>query len=154
MELLMKLRDKHLECIQMMILDRYSRQTQTVSIARQLKTTKNTINVWKRDEVFKAEYEKQLDIYRNNFDDIRLADRKERVQVLSEMFDHIPEPRVALKLKVLEQIRVEVGDDRIKVEHTHELIGPNIPPRAESYAEWLQQNQQMEIANAELIEAV
>jgi len=149
----MKLRDQHAEAIQMMILDRYSRHRQSQQIADQLKVTKNTINVWKRDEDFKREYKRQLEIYRNDFDDIRLADRKERVRVLSDMFEHIPEPRVALRLKVLDQIRIEVGDDRIKVEHTHELVGPNIPPRAETYEEWLAQNKTMEISNAELIEA-
>jgi len=65
------------------------------------------------------------------------------VQVLSDMFEHIPSQRVSLRMKVLEQIRVEVGDDRIQVEHTVEVKGPNMPPRAETYEEWIKQNQQM-----------
>ena len=107
------------------------------------------VNAWKRDPDFQAEYQKQLELYKNNFDDIQLADRKERVKVLSDMFAHIPEPRVSLRLKVLEQIRIEVGDDRIEVAHTHELKGPNTPPRAQTY-EWLEQNQQMEALNEAL----
>ena len=140
----MKLTNRHHEAIQMMILDRYSRRQQCQQIAKQLGVHTMTVTAWRRDEEFKAEYDKQLSIYRNDFEDIRLADRKERVQVLSDMFDHIPEERVSLRLKVLEQVRIEVGDDRIEVAHTHELIGPNTPPRASSYEEWLQQNEVME----------
>ena len=146
----MKLADRHHEAIQMMILDRYSRRRQSHQIAAQVGVHYVTVNAWKRDPDFQAEYQKQLELYKNNFDDIQLADRKERVKILSDMFAHIPEPRVSLRLKVLEQIRIEVGDDRIEVAHTHELKGPNTPPRAETYEEWLEQNQQMEALNEAL----
>jgi predicted DNA-binding protein YlxM (UPF0122 family) len=139
----MQLKDKHREAIQMMILDRYSRRRQTGQIAQQVGVSRSAITQWKNDEEFKAEYQKQLRIYQQDFSDIRLADRKERVQVLSDMFEHIPSQRVSLRMKVLEQIRIEVGDDRIQVEHTVEVKGPNMPPRAETYAEWIKQNQQM-----------
>ena len=139
----MQIKDKHREAIQMMILDRYSRRRQTGQIAQQVGVTRSAITQWKNDEDFKAEYQKQLRIYQQDFSDIRLADRRERVQVLSDMFEHIPSQRVSLRMKVLEQIRVEVGDDRITVEHTVEMKGPNMPPRAETYEEWIKQNQQM-----------
>jgi predicted DNA-binding protein YlxM (UPF0122 family) len=139
----MQIKDKHREAIQMMILDRYSRRRQTGQIAQQVGVSRSAITQWKNDEEFKAEYQKQLRIYQQDFSDIRLADRKERVQVLSDMFEHIPSQRVSLRMKVLEQIRIEVGDDRIQVEHTVEVKGPNMPPRAETYAEWIKQNQQM-----------
>lgn len=139
----MQIKDKHREAIQMMILDRYSRRRQTGQIAQQVGVSRSAITQWKNDEDFKAEYQKQLRIYQQDFSDIRLADRRERVQVLSDMFEHIPSQRVSLRMKVLEQIRIEVGDDRIQVEHTVEVKGPNMPPRAETYAEWIKQNQQM-----------
>ena len=139
----MQIKDKHREAIQMMILDRYSRRRQTGQIAQQVGVSRSAITQWKNDEEFKAEYQKQLRIYQQDFSDIRLADRKERVQVLSDMFEHIPSQRVSLRMKVLEQIRIEVGDDRITVEHTVEVKGPNMPPRAETYEEWIKQNQQM-----------
>jgi len=139
----MQIKDKHREAIQMMILDRYSRRRQTGQIAQQVGVSRSAITQWKNDEDFKAEYQKQLRIYQQDFSEIRLADRKERVQVLSDMFEHIPSQRVSLRMKVLEQIRIEVGDDRIQVEHTVEMRGPNMPPRAETYAEWIKQNQQM-----------
>ena len=132
----------------MMILDRFSKSRLTAQIAQQLGVTKQAVNYWRADDDFQAEYQKQLRIYQQDFSDIKLADRKERVKVLSAMFDHIPEPRVSLRLKVLEQIRQEVGDDRIQIEHTVEVLGPNMPPLAQSYAEWLVQNEQMQAAVA------
>lgn len=151
----MQIKDKHREAIQMMILDRYSRRRQTGQIAQQVGVSRSAITQWKNDEDFKAEYQKQLRIYQQDFSEIRLADRKERVQVLSDMFEHIPSQRVSLRMKVLEQIRIEVGDDRIQVEHTVEVKGPNMPPRAETYAEWIKQNQQMleAVPESESVEA-
>ena len=131
-----KIKGKHQEAIQMMILDRFSKNRLTSQIAKQLGVTVSAVNYWRADEDFQAEYQKQLRIYQKDFSDIKLADRKER-------FEHLPEPRVALRLKVLEQIRQEVGDDRIQIEHTVEMKGPNVPPRAESYEEWIKQNEQM-----------
>ena len=149
----MQINDRLKEAIHMMILDRYSRQRQTAQIAEQVGVSRTAIQQWKNDEDFQREYQKQLRIYQQDFSEIRLADRKERVKVLSEMFEHIPVPRVSLRLKVLEQIRQEVGDDKIQVEHTVEVKGPNVPPRADSYAEWLKQNQQMQALVEQLPEA-
>ena len=149
----MQIKDRHKEAIHMMILDRYSRQRQTAQIAEQVGVSRTAIQQWKRDEDFQREYQKQLRIYQQDFSEIRLADRKERVKVLSEMFEHIPVPRVSLRLKVLEQIRQEVGDAKIQVEPTVEVKGPNVPPRADSYEEWLKQNQQMQAVVEQLPEA-
>ena len=149
----MQIKDRHKEAIHMMILDRYSRQRQPAQIAEQVGVSRTAIQQWKNDEDFQREYQKQLRIYQQDFSEIRLADRKERVKVLSEMFEHIPVPRVSLRLKVLEQIRQEVGDDKIQVEHTVEVKGPNVPPRADSYEEWLKQNQQMQAVVEQLPEA-
>ncbi len=148
----MQIKDRHKEAIHMMILDRYSRQRQTAQIAEQVGVSRTAIQQWKNDEDFQREYQKQLRIYQQDFSEIRLADRKERVKVLSEMFEHIPVPRVSLRLKVLEQIRQEVGDDKIQVEHTVEMKGPNVPPRADSYEEWLKQNEQMQAVVEQLPE--
>ena len=149
----MQIKDRHKEAIHMMILDRYSRQRQTAQIAEEVGVSRTAIQQWMNDEDFQREYQKQLRIYQQDFSEIRLADRKERVKVLSEMFEHIPVPRVSLRLKVLEQIRQEVGDDKIQVEHTVEVKGPNVPPRADSYEEWLKQNQQMQAVVEQLPEA-
>ena len=44
-----------------------------------------------------AEYARPLAIYQGSFDDIQLADRKERVIALSGLYVKIPDIRVALK---------------------------------------------------------
>ena len=62
------------------------------------------------------------------------------------MYHKIEDRRVALKLKVLKELREEVGEHRIQVEHTVEVKGLNVPPRAESYEEWLKQNNKMDQA--------
>ena len=51
--------------------------------------------------------------------DIRFGDRKERVRVMSDLYEKIPDCRVALKLKVLAQIREETKGIEFVVEHHH-----------------------------------
>ena len=77
--------------------------------------------------------------------DFRIYLRKERVKALDGLYQRIPDVRVALKIKVLQAIREEVGDDRPVLEGHHSgHIGVNAPPRADSYKEWLKQNEVME----------
>lgn len=110
-----------------------------------LGVTAQRLKAWRKHPLFTDEFARQLDLYRRNFDDIRLADRKERVRVLDELFDTIPDKRADMKLKVLAEIRTEVGDDKKVVEHHHSgSVGVQLPPRAETYEEWLRQNKQME----------
>ena len=62
---------------------------------------------------------------------------------MSGLYEKIPNVRVALKLRVLKAIREEVRDDRpIQVQHRHQrVIGLNLPPRASTYEEWVEQIQ-------------
>ena len=53
-----------------------------------------------------------------SFDEIQLADRKERVKAMQDSYDKIPDIRVALKLKILAQIRAEVGQDQ-PIQHVY-----------------------------------
>ena len=74
-----KIKAKHQEAIQMLILDRFSKSRLTAQIAEQLGVTKQAVNYWRADDDFQAEYQKQLRIYQRDFSDVKLADRKERV---------------------------------------------------------------------------
>ena len=58
---------------------------------------------------------------------------------MNDFYHLIPNYRVALKLKVLAQIRVEVGQDEV-VQQQPEPAGVDVPPRAQTYEEWLRQN--------------
>ena len=52
---------------------------------------------------------------------------------MQELYEKIPEIRVALKLKILAQICAEVGQDQ-PIQHVHAVhVGVNIPPRAATY---------------------
>jgi hypothetical protein len=74
-----------------------------------------------------------------------LADRKERVKALDGIFQNLGDNQTGLRIKVLQAIRQEVGDDKQVVEVQHSgSIGIQSPPRAESYEEWVKQNEVME----------
>lgn len=145
-----------LQCITLMILWRYDPHKGMSELADTLGVARQTLYKWKAKEYFKDEYERQLRMYKENFEDIQLADRKERVKALSLLFDQVPSHRTELKLKILKEIRTEVGDDHpmtlqvqggvthsVSGEIAHAAAGPNLPPRANSYDEWVSQNKQM-----------
>ena len=128
------------EIIQQLILDRWNPHRINMKIANHFGLSVNQVRHIRRKPHFQAEYTKQLAIYKGEFDDICLADRKERVKAMQDLYDKIPDIRVALKLKILAQIRAEVGQDQ-PIQHVHAVhVGVNIPPRAETYEEWLDQN--------------
>ena len=59
---------------------------------------------------------------------------------MSDLFEKVPDIRVALKLKILDQIRTEVGHDEPIQQHHEVQTGVNVPSRAETYEEWVEQN--------------
>ena len=116
-------------------------------VADTLGVERNTVTKWRKSPLFREELRKELEAYRNNFDDVQFADRKERVKALDELYRKVPDQRISLKIKLLQAIRSEVGDDKIRNLHLHKHEspeaapqGPNIPPRAASYEEWMEQN--------------
>ena len=151
----MKINEKHLKAIHLLILD-CRRRERLGYVAQRVGVTLTTLRVWRDDPMFQQEYLRQLEIYRNNFDDIELADRKERVKVLAAIFDAVGRAKIKgkedlterttrLKMAVIEQIRIEMGEGKpSEVSHLHKFVGVNTPPRATSYEEWLKQNEQMQ----------
>jgi len=142
----MNLNSTHKQAIQLMILDRWNPRQQSRKVAHHLGVQPATVKCWRLDSDFVAEYKRQLDIYQKNFEDIKLADRKERVRELDALYHRIPEARIQLKVKVLDAIAREVGDVRDTHIHKHmvEQFGVNAPPAADTYEEWVKQNTQME----------
>jgi hypothetical protein len=139
-----ELTDQERAIIQQAILDRWNPHRLTWKIANHFDLSVNQIRHIKSKATFKAEYAKQLAIYQGSFSDIQLGDRKERVKAMDDLYHLIPDYRVALKLKVLAQIRHEVGHDQPIEEPPSEAMGLNLPPRAQSYEEWLKQNRMAE----------
>lgn len=146
----MKLNSNHKQAIQLLILDRHKPSDVSRNIANHLGVNVQTVGEWRRNEDFCKEYKRQLDIYKKNFDDVKLADRKERVKELDRLYHKIPDARVALKVRLLDAIAREMGDVNDSVVHKHmiqragEAEGVNAPPQANNYEEWLAQNKQME----------
>ena len=145
----MALSEKQLEAVQLVVLDRWNPKLVNDKIAKTVGVEKSTVYRWRKDPEFDAELQKQLERDRQDFDMVPLAWRKNRVLALERLYDKIDDQRVSLKIKVLKEIREEVGDHRIQVDHTVEVKGINLPPRAESYEEWVAQNQQMQAVQAE-----
>ena len=141
------------QAVQLVVLDRWNPKMANDKIAKTLGVDRSTVFRWRKDPEFDKALQTELERDRADFDEVPLAWRKNRVLALEELYDKIDDARVALKLKVLKEIREEVGDHRIQVDHTVEIKGANLPPRAESYEEWLQQNSQMVEANYTVDEA-
>lgn len=141
------------QAVQLVVLDRWNPKMANDKIAKTLGVDRSTVFRWRKDPEFDKALQTELERDRADFDEVPLAWRKNRVLALEELYDKIDDARVSLKLKVLKEIREEVGDHRIQVDHTVEIKGANLPPRAESYEEWLQQNNQMVEANYTVDEA-
>ena len=144
----MALSEKQLEAVQLVVLDRWNPKLVNDKIAKTVGVEKSTVCRWRKDPEFDAELQKELERDRQDFDEVPLAWRKNRVLALERLYDKIEDQRVSLKIKVLKEIREEVGDHRIQIDHTVEVKGINLPPRAESYEEWIAQNQQMQAVQA------
>jgi hypothetical protein len=158
----MKIIPLHTKAMDLLVLERWGGGDVSAEIAQILGVTRQRINRWRREPDFIAEYHRRLDLWRANFKDVPLAHRKERVIELQSLYNDLKNaerPNVNLKVKVLQAIRQEVGDDRMVVEHEHHHsgdVGVRVPPRAASYDEWLKQNEQMEQAvpvEAEVVNA-
>ena len=142
----MALSDLQQQAVQLIVLDRWNPSKANDKVAKTLDVNKSKVFRWRKDAEFDKALKKEIERDRSNFDDVPLAFRKNRVLALEDLYNKIEDRRVALKLKVLKEIREEVGDHRIQVEHTVEVKGLNVPPRADSYDEWLKQNNKMDQA--------
>ena len=143
----MALSELQQQAVQLVLLDRWNPKLANDKIAKTLGVDKTTVFRWRKNAEFKEALQKELERDRADFDEIPLAWRKNRVLSLEKLYHSIPEKRVALKLRVLREIREEVGDHRIQVDHTIEVKGANLPPPAEPHEEWLKQNDHMVEAN-------
>ena len=135
-----ELTDQEKSIIQMVVLDRWNPHRLTWKISNHFGLSENQVRHIRRKTAFQAELRRQQAIYRGEFDGVQLADRKERVLALQTLYERVPNMRVSLKLKILNQIRHEVGDEPIHHICEVPVPGVNIPPRATSYDEWLSQN--------------
>mgnify|MGYP001171609555 CR=1 FL=1 len=95
-----ELTDREHQIIQQLILDRWNPHRINKKIADHHGLTINQVKYMRSKPAFKAEYDKQLAIYLDSFDDIQLADRKERVKAMAGLYEKIPNIRVAFDVTV------------------------------------------------------
>jgi hypothetical protein len=74
-----ELTDRERAIIQQIILDRWNPRRLNKKISSHFGLTINQVRHIRSKSAFETEYKKQLAIYQQSFDDICLADRKERV---------------------------------------------------------------------------
>ena len=86
-----------LRIVQQVTLDRWNPLRLNKKIATHFGLTINQVRHIRSKPVFQTEYKRQLAIYQQSFDEIQLADRKERVLAMQELYE-----------KILAQIRAEV----------------------------------------------
>jgi hypothetical protein len=140
--------------IEYIILNRF-RKPSNSSIGKELDLKPQTIAAWRRQELFQEELDRRTALYKTNYDDVQLADRKERVLALQKLFDRLEDDGTTnIKLKILQEIRQETGGNApIQVEMHHSLgHGPELPPRADTYEEWCEQNRKMLAVETEFVE--
>ena len=136
--------DQQMQAIHYLVLDRHAKTDMTKKVAQLVGCQPVTVTRWRKLDYFRSEFDRQVRLYRANFDDVPLADRKERVKALQAIYEDLQERDKAMKLKVLMAIRQEVGDDKQVIEHhVSGAVGVNLPPRASSYEEWISQNTEM-----------
>jgi hypothetical protein len=136
-----ELTDLERAIVMQVVLDRWNPDRLTLKISNHFDLTTNQVRNLRRKPAFQAEVSKQMAIYKGEFCGVQLADRKERLIALDQLYRKIPDVRVSLRLKVLTAIRHEVGDDELNVPSIEpQPAHLNIPPRAESYEEWIKQN--------------
>ena len=87
-----ELTDREHQIIQQLILDRWNPHRINKKIANHHGLTINQVKYMRSKPAFKAEHDKQLAIYLDSFDDIQLADRKERVKAMAGLYEKIPNP--------------------------------------------------------------
>ena len=148
------------QAIHLLILNRFEGHKRFKEVASQLDITPQLLHRWKGRKNFQEEYDKQLAIYKSSFDDIRLADRRERIQAMVVLYNGLPLNKADLKLKILKEIRAECGDDHplninitargaVAHAHQHQVQGLNLPPRDQDYDRWLKTNEKMRLTSVQ-----
>ena len=125
------LTDTERAIVRQVILDRWNPLRLNKKTVSHVGLTINQVRHIPSKSPFQTEYKLQLAIYQSSFEEIQLADRKQRVLAMQELYEKIPDIRVALKLKVLAQIRVEVGQDEVAKQQP-EAAEVDVPPRAQT----------------------
>ena len=93
----------------------------------------------RRQPAFQEELARQRKISEQPF--VNLADRKERVVALQQLFEKVPDVRTAMQLTILAQIRREVLDDK-PIPHTNAVQVPE-PVQSRQYGEWLEEQNRL-----------
>ena len=107
------LSEQQKQAIHYLVMDRWTKGDLNAAVADNVGVLPVTITKWRKSSLFREEYDRQVKLYRANFDDVQLADRKERVKKLEDIYENLTDSQTAMKIKILSAVRAEVGDDKI-----------------------------------------
>ena len=142
-----RLKDIHRRAVHLLILHGWDVRGKSGSsvifqaVADDLGVKFDTLKHWRICENIKREHDRQLAIYQKNYYGITLADRKERIRVLDELYPLVSEGKPEIKLAILRAIRDEVGYP--VAQSAADAVRPtstNTGGEAQSYGEWLKLN--------------
>jgi hypothetical protein len=102
------LNDRERAIIQMILVDRWNPHRLDQKIASHFTLTLDQVHDIRQQPAFLEELARQSEISEQPF--VNLADRKVRVVALQQLFEKVPDVRVALRLKIRTQIRKEAFD--------------------------------------------
>lgn len=104
----------------------------------------DTLKHWRLCPRFRQEYDKQLALHHRQYAEITLADKRERVRVLNDVFNLVGSEDPELQLAILRAIREEVGDQapvRADTDYqSNEARGPILKDL--TYEQWLALNRE------------
>ena len=112
----------------MILVDRWNPHRLDQKIASHFTLTLDQVHDIRQQPAFLEELARQSEISEQPF--VNLADRKVRVVALQQLFEKVPDVRVALRLKILAQIRKEVFD--AKFPHVHEAHAMDNTPHTKN----------------------
>ena len=93
------------QIIQQLILDRWNPHSIDHKIANHFGLPLEEVRKIRAKEAFQVEHERQLSVFEGRGKDLDIKGRRRRLRALQELYYRVPHKRVALKLKIIAQLR-------------------------------------------------
>ena len=93
------------QIIQQLILDRWNPHRTDHKIADHFGLPLEEVRRLRATEAFQVEHERQLGVFEGRGGDLDIKGHRRRLRALEELYYRVPHKRVALKLKIIAQLR-------------------------------------------------
>ena len=89
---------------------------------------------------FNRQWAETKQLWNEETQHVTLAHKRNRLELMEEILEKLPDERTQYKLKIIEMARIET-DDSGPDQHLHLHGQINAPPQAKDHEEWLRQNE-------------